>query len=325
MHKPQNIKDERAPARRGRKLMIWLGGILAVLLILILIGVISEAAAEAADARAYPPPGELVDVGGYRLQLNCTGSGSPTVVIEAGMGDWSTGWGYVQPEVAKTTRVCTYDRAGLGWSEPGPLPRNASHIAKELHMLLQNANIPGPFILVGHSLGGLPVRVYVHEYPSEVAGVVLVDSMFPGQSKMARPSIVISSFPVLARVGLARLLARPLGLIEEATPNQKAYFANFVRPKSAKTVVDEIQGLPDSIAEAGSVTTFGDIPLIVLSAGIDQMKGWEEGQAELAKLSSNSQQMVAEKSDHTIAIHQPEAAVAAIVKMVELVRQSTQK
>jgi pimeloyl-ACP methyl ester carboxylesterase len=130
----------------------------------------------------------MVDVGGHRLHINCTGTGSPTVVIDAGLGDWSTSWGFVQPEVAKVTRVCTYDRAGMGWSEPGPLPRVASQFAKELHALLHNAKIPGPYILVGHSLGGLPVRMFTHDYPSEVAGVVLIDSMHPGQSTYATDS-----------------------------------------------------------------------------------------------------------------------------------------
>ncbi len=148
------MQGENAPAskRRGRGCSRWLGAGLASLLGLLLVGYIYEPMAEAADAKAYPPPGELVDVGGYRLHINCTGSGSPTVVIEAGLGDWSTSWGFVQPEVAKTTQVCTYDRAGMGWSEAGPLPRDAAQFAKELHTLLQSANIPGPYVMVGHSL-----------------------------------------------------------------------------------------------------------------------------------------------------------------------------
>ena len=132
-----------------------------------------------------------------RLHINCTGEGSPTVVIDAGLGDWSTSWGLVQPEVAKTTRVCTYDRAGMGWSEPGPLPRDAHQIADELHTLLQNANIPGPYVMVGHSFGGLPVQVFVHDYPAEVAGVVLIESMYPGQKTYATQSQMFSVASVL--------------------------------------------------------------------------------------------------------------------------------
>src|SRR5215208_5789528 len=168
--------------RKGRGCLFWLGTSLATLLGLLLVGYIYEPIAEAADAMAQPPPGQLVDVGGYRLHINCTGTGAPTVVIVAGLGDWSTTWGgYVQPEVAKSTRVCTYDRPGLGWSEAAPLLGDAAQFAKELHTLLQNANIPGPYVMVGHSLGGLGVRVFVHEYASEVAGVVLVESMNPKQ------------------------------------------------------------------------------------------------------------------------------------------------
>jgi len=321
MANQHEVKKERTPSRRGQGCMIWLGGVLAVFLVLLLAGAIYESLAEKADAQAYPPPGQLVDVGGYRLHINCTGNGSPTVIIEAGLGDWSTGWGYVQPEVAKTTRVCTYDRAGWGWSEAGPKPRDAAQIAKELHTLLQKANIPGPYVMVGHSLGGLPVRIFTHDYPDEVSGVVLVESMFPGQSGYATPSIMISSSPLLARFGLIRLLVKPLGLINYIPPNEKAYVSLFVRPKSAQALVDEIQEIPDSMAQAGAVSTFGDLPLIVLTGKLNQTPGWQAGQTELPKLSSQGQQLFAEKSGHTIAIDQPDAAVSAILKMVGLVRK----
>ena len=170
----------QAPKRRGRGCLLWLGGVMVLVLGLVLVGTVYESATEASDVRAYPPPGQMVDVGGYRLHINCTGTGSPTVVIDAGWGDWSLGWSGVQPGVAKTTRVCTYDRAGMGYSEAGPLPRDAEQFAKELHTLLDRAGVPGPYVLVGHSLGGLPVRVFAHEYPAEVAGVVLIESMSPG-------------------------------------------------------------------------------------------------------------------------------------------------
>ena len=174
-----------SPAWRSvRRVLRGIGRTLAALVGLIvvlgLVGAVYESAAEAADARAYPAPGQLVDVGGYRLHINCTGIGSPTVVIDAGWGDWSGGWSRVQPEAAKTTRVCTYDRAGMGYSEAGPLPRTAEQFAKELHILLQHAAIPGPYVLVGHSMGGAPVRVFAHTYAADVAGVVLIESMNPG-------------------------------------------------------------------------------------------------------------------------------------------------
>ncbi|HEX6730065.1 MAG TPA: alpha/beta hydrolase [Pyrinomonadaceae bacterium] len=122
------------------------------------------------------PPGKLVDVGGYRLHLNCTGKGGPTVVLIPGSGDFSFDWSLVQPEVSRFTRVCSYDFAGFAWSDPGPTPRTMRQDVYELHTLLQAARIKGPYVLIGHSLGGLLSRVYAGEYPSEVAGIVLIDS-----------------------------------------------------------------------------------------------------------------------------------------------------
>lgn len=331
MNDQNQIGTARTSKRRGRGCLLWLGAGLASLLGLMLIGSIYESRAEAADAITYPPPGQLVDVGGYRLHINCTGTGSPTVVIEAGLGDWSTGWGFVQPEVAKTTRVCTYDRAGWGWSDTGPLPRDAAQFAKELHTLLQNANIPGPYVMVGHSLGGLGVRVYVHDYASEIVGAVLIDSMSPRQftqSPIAAQSQTDAqsqpfSFPaLLARFGMVRLLARPLGLIPYVPPDEKAYFSRFVRTQNAQALTNESQGMPAAGAEASAVKTFGDLPLIVLTAKLNNIPGWQEWQTELLQLSSNSQQLFAENSDHNIQIEKPDAAIAAILQMVEQVRET---
>ena len=176
MHNQNNIKEERTPTRRGRKLHDLAGWDFGGSIDFAPGRGIYEPLAEAADAKAYPPPGQMVDVGGYRLHINCTGSGSPTVVIESGWGDLSASWGWVQPEVAKTTRICTYDRAGMGWSEASPQPRTAREFAKELHTLLVKANEPGPYVLVGHSMGGFTVLVYAHDYPDEVSGLVLIDA-----------------------------------------------------------------------------------------------------------------------------------------------------
>lgn len=330
MTSPDSIQHQQPPRRRGRRWLLWLGRIAAGMLLLLLAGAVYESSAEAADDRAFPPPGQMVDIGGHRLHIDCQGSGSPTVVIEAGLGDWSTAWAGVQAEVAKTTRVCTYDRAGMGWSDPGPLPRDASQFARELDALLRGARVPGPYVMAGHSAGGLSVRVFAHDYPAEVAGVVLIDSMHPGQSKRApgeptdqaqAPTHTFPLLAALARVGVLRLLARPLGLVQAGTPHEAADYALIVRPKLVQAWLDENRGTPDSLAQAGAVTTFGDLPLIVLSAGRDQAPGWQAWQDELASLSSNSQHLVAEQSDHNIELNQPDAAVAAIVRMVQQLRQ----
>jgi len=300
-----------------------------------LVGYIYEPWAEAADAKAYPPPGQLVDVGGYRLHINCTGTGSPTVVIDAGLGDWSTSWGgYVQPEVAKTTRVCTYDRAGMGWSEEGPLPRDAEQFAKELHTLLQNANIPGPYVMVGHSLGGLPVHVFVHEYASEIAGVVLIESMNPrqftqspteAQSQSESRSQPFSLQAALARFGVIRLLVKLPGIAPSVPANEEAYYPLYIRPQSFQTTTNESQGMPAAGAQAAAVKSFADLPLIVLTAKLNNTPAWQERQTELLQLSSNSQQLFAENSGHNIQVEEPNAAVAAILQMVRQVRETVTK
>jgi pimeloyl-ACP methyl ester carboxylesterase len=319
-----NIKEERTPARRVPGCLIWLCGILAGLLVLVLAGAIYESAAETTDAQAFPPPGQMVDVGGYRLHLNCTGSGSPTVVIDTGWGDSSAGWGWVQPEVAKTTRICTYDRAGMGWSEVSPQPRTAREFAKELHTLLAKANEPGPYMLVGHSLGGYTVCVYAHDYPAEVAGLVLIDAQklpaADNSTPQPAPKPGGTSLPsLIARIGVVRLLT---GLNQNLPPqDQQAYKASSVTPRWIQTALDEGRGMAEGGAQARAVTTLGALPLIVLSRGKDQTADWTASQAGFLELSSNSQQLFADQSGHAIQVEQPEAAVAAIVKMVDQLRK----
>ena len=134
---------------------------------------------ESLDARAYPPPGQLIDVGGHRLHLYCTGSGGPTVVLEPGGGASSSDVGWITPAVARDSRVCVYDRAGRGWSDPADGPQDGAHIAADLHTLLQRAKVPGPYVLAGHSFGGLYVQSFAAQFPDQVAGMVLLDSTAP--------------------------------------------------------------------------------------------------------------------------------------------------
>jgi pimeloyl-ACP methyl ester carboxylesterase len=328
---PTTINRSSATWRRGRRLLRAIGRTLAALVGLIvvlgLVGAIYESAAEAADVRAYPPPGQLVDVGGYRLHINCTGEGSPTVVVESGWGDMSAIWGWVQPEVAKTTRICTYDRAGMGWSEASREPRVAREYAKELHTLLANANERGPYVLVGHSMGGFTVLVYAHDYPADVLGLVLVDSQdvpaSDGAAPMPAPKPSENSVTtLLARIGLMRLLAAPLGAIENLPEGVKqAYTAFTVAPRGVQAFTNEGMGMSEGGAQARAVTTLGALPLIVLSRGKDQDAKHTAAQTSLLQLSTDSQQFFAEQSGHRIMIDQPEAAIAAIVKMVEQVRR----
>ena len=195
--------------------MRWTGKTLlwsvVALLVLAVSGAIYQAVTTERAQRAYPPPGEMVDLGGHSLHIDCVGRGSPTAVLDAGTGEMSADWVLVQREVSGTTRVCAYDRAGMGWSEMGPDPRDARQITSELHTLLSKAGIEGPYVLVGHSFGGLYMQTYAARYPEEVAGMALVDSSQPGQFShrpVARDSYepqTIAVASLLARIGVVRL------------------------------------------------------------------------------------------------------------------------
>ena len=188
--------------------------------------------------------------------------------------------------------------------------------------------------MVGHSLGGTSVRVFVSEHASEVAGVVLIDSMNPGQATQPHVQAQSQSYPqsqpfslqaALARFGIARLIVKLPVIASNVEAGQEAYYPLFVRPQSLQTSANELGGVPASLAQADAVKTFGDLPLIVLTARLNTNPGWPQWQKELLELSSNSQQLFAENSGHTIQADEPEAAVAAILQMVEQVRQSIKK
>src|SRR5215204_5866600 len=151
-------------------------GLCGLIVLAALAGATYQSLATRKDLALTPPPGQLVDIGGYRLHLWCTGNGVPAVVLDTGLGGSSADWGFVQPEVARFTRVCSYDRAGMGYSDSGPMPRTARRIARELVELLNRSRVSGPVVLVGASLGGFSVRLFASEYPGRAAGLVLVDA-----------------------------------------------------------------------------------------------------------------------------------------------------
>jgi pimeloyl-ACP methyl ester carboxylesterase len=209
------------------KAILWL---VVALLVLAVVGAIYQAIATARAERAFPPPGEMVDVGGHRLHIHCLGQGSPTVVLDGGSGEMSAQWIWVQREVSDTTRVCAYDRAGMGWSEMGPEPRDAKQISSELHTLLTKAGIGGPYVLVSHSFGGLYMQTYAARYAEEVAGVALVESSQPdqfSQQPATRDSYepqdqIFDVVSLLARLGIVRLLSKLDPAPPELPPQQRA-------------------------------------------------------------------------------------------------------
>jgi pimeloyl-ACP methyl ester carboxylesterase len=265
---------------------------------------------EAVDANAYPMPGELIDVGGYRLHLNCTGSGGPTVVLQPGGGDFSSAMAWIAPAVASGTRVCVYDRAGRGWSEPADSPQDAIQIATDLHALLHRANVPGPYVLAGRSFGGLYVLTYADRYPDEVAGMVLIDSTNPATkadpdkataydhgSYDAVTDRVAALGAAAARLGVVRLIG---SFSYGDLPPQAR---DEVRAKTATAGyasgwIDEFVQANASGAEAAMLTDFADKPLVVLTAGAETDATHDAAQTRLARLSTNSSHRVVDGASH---------------------------
>jgi pimeloyl-ACP methyl ester carboxylesterase len=323
-----------------------------LLLIALSITLIAGAKAKSDQKAKYPPPGIMVDVGGYRLHIFCEGAGSPTVIMESGLGDPSLDWELVRPEVVKITRTCVYDRAGLGWSDLSPQPRTAENIVEELHTLLTNAGIAGPYVLVGHSIGGAYVRLYAHKYPESVAGMVLVDSSHEEQFSRFPPAVVEFSkqydqqlesqagfYKPLVAMGVVALdpsLVPVSDKLPEAT--RKTYQALFSNPKVLETMIAEQKASESNLAQVGAarITTLGNIPLIVLTRGqTDLLPGhdissaviqqteqaWQQMQHELTMLSPQGKQVVADKSGHYIQLAQPQLVIDAIGQVVAAARK----
>src|SRR5574338_1604886 len=165
-------------------------GLLALILVTVFLGMTYQAVASKTDERKFPPPGQLVDAGGYRMHIFCIGQGSPTVILDASNMGTVSSWAWIQPEIARTTRVCAYDRPDAGWSDLSPQPLDTRQNAEALHTLLANAGEPGPYVLVGHSLGGLYIRMYADIYPAEVAGMVFIEGTLPdGLKRLGKPDV----------------------------------------------------------------------------------------------------------------------------------------
>ena len=300
-------QSQGAQPKRGlgswiRRGLVWL---VAGLLALAVIGAIYQVVATQIDQRTYPPPGEMVNVNGHLMHINCMGEGGPTVILEAANLGMSAHWVRVQQQLAKTTRVCAYDRAGMGWSEAGPEPRDAKQISSELHTLLKSADTEGPYVLVGHSYGGLYTRMYAARYPKQVAGVVLVDSSHPEQFTRSEEGRAMyeqnrrmgAFIPWLTRLGVIRLTnfyaAHP-----DLPSQQRAQIEAFnSSTQQVVTTVEEFGATPQTNAQVRSTQSLGDKPLAVITAG-EQSSDWLEMQEELAALSSDSVHRVVEGATH---------------------------
>jgi pimeloyl-ACP methyl ester carboxylesterase len=300
-------------------------------------GFIFETVASKSDLDRYPPSGVLIDIGGFRLHLYCAGqreADQPLIVIEAGSGSSSQDWVLVQPEIAKFARVCTYDRAGLGWSDPGPPPRSSQQYATELHTLLEKAGETPPYIFVAHSYGGHTVRLFTQEHPEDVVGMVLVDARHPS---IMIPTRQMSErewrqWELLARVGFFRLIGKQV--LESEAPSMAEKLPNYPYPivfDAEYFATGRLQNAttPESDQSVQETGPFGSLPLVVIaqetpdlfaSLPPEEQKAAEDllqaGQRDLTTLSSNSQFVIAEGSGHNIPIEYPEVIITTVQQMI---------
>jgi pimeloyl-ACP methyl ester carboxylesterase len=317
----------------------------------IIAGVAYEQIGRRQDLNGVLRIGRSVDIGGRSLNINCTGQGEPTVLLESGTNNPGYAWVLVQPMVSQFTRVCWYDRAGDGWSDSGPFPRTSEAIAKDLHALVTSAGIHPPYLLVGHSFGGTNIRVYSGLYPSDVAGMVLVDAWHEDEVKRlpshkgsgppdALRPVIDALTPAFTRIGLVRLFQPP---IRNSRPPKGLSAEQW-------STMQQLRRLPKAIAAEGSsgltqeksaeqvrrCRGLGDRPLIVLTAGKSEFSGsdpamakqaaadqdvWiHELQAQFVKLSTRGRQVIVENSTHGIPWEAPEIVGASIGELVATIR-----
>lgn len=311
-----------------------LGGV-ALFTVLVISGAVYQAVETVLEEGEFPPPGKMVDAGGFLLHINCVGEGSPTVLFENGSGNASTIWNKVVPEVSKLTRTCTYDRAGIGWSRISPHPRDFDQVNKELNDLLTNAGEAGPFILAGHSLGGIYVQNFVNRYPDKVAGVMLIDSTHPEQFVRGidggKLVWILRIVKVTSPVGIIRLVTN---LTSDNSPESLQSNAIQNTTKHHFAMANELLNSEESFRKLGANPMKpGDKPLVVISrspnsptpgaANPDEVQQtWTGLQNELAALSPNTKHITATKAGHMIQSEEPDLVIDAVQEVWNAVRDN---
>ena len=326
----------------------WL---LPIVVALVLAGVAYEKLGERRDRRELPQVGRSIDIGGRSINVSCVGNGSPTVILDSGAGGPGYSWTNIQAQLAPLTRVCWFDRAGEGWSDPGPFPRTSEAIARDLHAALSRAKVPPPYVYAGHSFGGLDARVYNGLYPQEIAGMVLIDAAHEDEPRRAPKFMLGHSLPrplwrplhyvarVAYHIGLIRLIRGSPSLPRGRQPTESEVTAALAQqPKAVASLADYVAN-PEDYAEAARARGMGDKPLIVLTAGrpwtssgnaeIDReamayQKAWiHEIQPKLVRLSTRGKQIVVTNSGHGIPQEAPEVVVNAIREVVAQARENS--
>jgi pimeloyl-ACP methyl ester carboxylesterase len=281
---------------------------------LVALGGAFETVAEATTSNPAPSTGRIYLVDGHRLYLSCVGSGTPTVVLFNGLGERTPNWAWVQSAVARQTRVCAYDRAGQGWSGKAPGRQDGHQLAADLQGLLSAADVPGPYVLAGHSVGGTYALAYAMDYPKETAGVALIDSAslhqfdlpdYPGFYSMWRR--VGALLPSLARAGIPRLTSG-LGSGELPSAARREARAFNSSPRELRANRNEFAELRTVYDQTKALTSLDGKPLFVLTADLGQQKGWSAAQTKLATLSTNSRHQTAQGATHTALLEEREFA-----------------
>jgi pimeloyl-ACP methyl ester carboxylesterase len=324
--------DTRATAQPTMTRPRWLKHLAIGLVALAAIGATYEAIASRTDAATYPPAGRLVDIGSHSLYLECEGTGSPTVVMDAGLGGSSLDWLLVRSQLAAAARVCVFDRSGMGWSEPGPLPRTPGRNAEELHRLLEAAHVDGPYVLVAHSLAGKNARMFAAAYPDDVAGMVLVDARSEridldatsdeadGMNTAVRAQTTL--FAIARRLGLVRLFGPSLLGSPNLSPDAALQLAlRETEPNAIAATLDE--GLSRSADDAVlAKSRLGDLPLVVLAAAdsINNIEGWHGAQTTMAALSTKGRLIITEPSSHAIQFDAPGDIIDAVLSVLAQIR-----
>jgi len=328
------MKNKMNTKRRMQKISNFIKrgiiGTVLVVLLLAIAGTIYQTAASEADQRSFPAPGNLIDVGGFKMHINCMGEGSPTVILEAMSGGASPYWGWVQPEIAKKTRVCSYDRAGFYWSESDPEPQSLARTVQNMHTLLVNANISGPYVLVGHSIGGVYMRQFAADYPGQVAGVVLLDVAHPQQFKQY-PELfaeadnylnILNGMKILNRIGVGHAyfaLGGEVDFSELSEPQKSQVKAFWASPRYFEAQSKEIRAGREIWSDALKLGGLRDLPLMVISRGLDLDHDWIEYQNELATLSTNNQYIIVEGANHTGLVFNPDHAQVVSQAILQVV------
>lgn len=338
---------EAATKGSGRRFWRWFKRGLTSLLILIIvlpfIGATYQFAADRIDQHRFLAPGQLTESGGYMLHIHCVGEGSPTVILESGLGGTSLDWSLVQPALADTTRVCSYDRAGLGWSEPNPanIARTSQQIAGELHTLLTNTGITGPYVLVGLSAGGMHVERFANQYPDEVLGLILVDPtparLMAGFSDQEREVLLpsLTQFNLIQKLepfGLLRLLPLPGSEALANLPEETREVIRAVNLKTGATTAlyEEAAGFEASIMQIASLPSLPQqIPLTVIWHGIpaEPLELEPLAEAALRELTERSEYgrfVIVEDSGHYITFDRPDVVIAEIKALLNILSLGSQ-